>query len=199
MNQIFFLDVFMFIFLLHFVMFVNEGIVGELFKGFLFFLSGVFNYEKSYVMSYVISLFTFVVLLLFCFGGYFTYSFCICGMLEFTLLYALLAWLTTFLLMISGMKVSVYFSKLGDKFLKTFSMLLVEVVSELSRPMALTIRLTVNVMVGHLIVSFLYMVIEVNLGEIYVWLTVLAIMLECFVFFIQSYIFSRLIYLYLNE
>ncbi|VDM59153.1 unnamed protein product [Angiostrongylus costaricensis] len=107
-------------------------------------------------MSYVISLFTFVVLLLFCFGGYFTYSFCICGILEFTLLYALLAWLTTFLLMISGMKVSVYFSKLGDKFLKTFRMLLVEVVRELSRPIALTIRLTVNVIVGHLIVRFLY-------------------------------------------
>nr|YP_003097129.1 ATP synthase F0 subunit 6 [Angiostrongylus costaricensis]ACT88799.1 ATP synthase F0 subunit 6 [Angiostrongylus costaricensis] len=199
MNQVFLLDVFLFVFFLQYVLFFSESIIGEFFSGFLKMLSGVFSYSKSYSMSYVISFFTFVLLLVFCFGGYFTYSFCICGMLEFTLSYALVSWVTTILILISSMKVSVYFSKFGDSFLKTFSMMLVEVVSELSRPMALTIRLTVNIMVGHLIVSFLYSSIESSLGEIYVWLSVLAIMMECFVFFIQSYIFSRLIYLYLNE
>lgn len=78
-------------------------------------------------------------------------------------------------------------------------MLLVEIVSEFSRPLALTVRLTVNIMVGHLIRIMIYMGLENFIGEKYVWLSVLAIMIECFVFFIQSYIFSRLIYLYLNE
>nr|QCS25194.1 ATP synthase F0 subunit 6 [Angiostrongylus cantonensis]QCS25206.1 ATP synthase F0 subunit 6 [Angiostrongylus cantonensis]QCS25218.1 ATP synthase F0 subunit 6 [Angiostrongylus cantonensis]QCS25230.1 ATP synthase F0 subunit 6 [Angiostrongylus cantonensis]WKT13325.1 ATP synthase F0 subunit 6 [Angiostrongylus cantonensis] len=199
MNQVFLLDVFLLVFLLQYVFYFEEGMLSGFFKNFLFVLSNVFSYGLNYSMSYMISFFTFIVLLLFCFGGYFSYSFCVCGMLEFTLLYALVAWLTTVLVMISSMKISVYLSKSGDKFLKTFSMLMVEVVSELSRPMALTIRLTVNVMVGHLIVGFLYMSIEGVLGNGYVWLMVLAIMMECFVFFIQSYIFSRLIYLYLNE
>nr|ANG44567.1 ATP synthase F0 subunit 6 [Angiostrongylus cantonensis] len=199
MNQVFLLDVFLLVFLLQYVFYFEEGMLSGFFKNFLFVLSNVFSYSLNYSMSYMISFFTFIVLLLFCFGGYFSYSFCVCGMLEFTLLYALVAWLTTVLAMISSMKISVYLSKSGDKFLKTFSMLMVEVVSELSRPMALTIRLTVNVMVGHLIVGFLYMSIEGVLGNGYVWLMVLAIMMECFVFFIQSYIFSRLIYLYLNE
>nr|YP_003097104.1 ATP synthase F0 subunit 6 [Angiostrongylus cantonensis]ACT88787.1 ATP synthase F0 subunit 6 [Angiostrongylus cantonensis] len=199
MNQVFLLDVFLLVFLLQYVFYFEEGMLSGFFKNFLFVLLNVFSYGLNYSMSYMISFFTFIVLLLFCFGGYFSYSFCVCGMLEFTLLYALMAWLTTVLVMISSMKVSVYLSKSGDKFLKTFSMLMVEVVSELSRPMALTIRLTVNVMVGHLIVGFLYMSIEGVLGDGYVWLMVLAIMMECFVFFIQSYIFSRLIYLYLNE
>nr|YP_006702544.1 ATP synthase F0 subunit 6 [Angiostrongylus vasorum]AFP58675.1 ATP synthase F0 subunit 6 [Angiostrongylus vasorum] len=199
MNQVFLLDVFLLVFLLQYLVFFEEGMLGSFFKSFLDVLIGVFSYSLGCSMSYMVSFFTFVVLLLFCFGGYFSYSFCVCGMLEFTLVYALVAWLTTVLVMMSGVKFSVYMSKSGDKFLKTFSMLMVEVVSELSRPLALTIRLTVNVMVGHLIVGFLYSSIESNLGECYVWLLVLAIMLECFVFFIQSYIFSRLVYLYLNE
>lgn len=150
-------------------------------------------------MSYVVSIFTFVVLLFFCFGGYFSYSFCVCGMLEFTLFYSLVAWFSTVFSLFSSIKVSVYLSKFGDSFFKTLSILLVEVVSEVSRPLALTVRLTVNIMVGHLIISFLYVGIEGFFGEFFTFFTIFAIIMECFVFFIQSYIFSRLIYLYLNE
>lgn len=198
-NQVFLLDVFLFVFLLQYIFYFEDGMLSSFFNKFLFVLLSVFRYSLNYSISYIISFFTFVVLLLFCFGGYFSYSFCVCGMLEFTLLYALVAWLTTVLIIFSGMKVSVYLSKSGDRFLKTFRILLVEVVRELSRPIALTIRLTVNVMVGHLIVGFLYRRIEGSLGEGFVRLMVLAIVIECFVFFIQSYIFSRLIYLYLSE
>lgn len=90
-------------------------------------------------------------------------------------------------------------SKSGDKFLKTLSMLAVELVREFSRPIALTVRLTVNIMVGHLISIIIYNLLELSLGDFYIWFTIFAIMIECFVFFIQSYIFSRLVFLYLNE
>lgn len=89
--------------------------------------------------------------------------------------------------------------KEGDSYLKTFRILMVEIVREFSRPLALTVRLTVNIIVGHLIRMVIYQGLELFSGDVYVWVTVLAIMIECFVFFIQSYIFSRLIYLYLNE
>ncbi len=77
--------------------------------------------------------------------------------------------------------------------------MLVEIVREFSRPLALTVRLTVNIIVGHLIRIAIYQGLEMSIGEKYVWLSVFAIIMECFVFFIQRYIFSRLIYLYLNE
>ena len=193
------LDVFLFLFILQYVFYFFNGVLGVFFKVFFSFLLEVFSYRVVFSMSYLVSFFTFLVLLFFCFGGYFSYSFCVCGMLEFTLVYSLLAWLATVLVMVSGIKFSVYLSKLGDGFLKTVSIIMVEVVSELSRPLALTIRLTVNVTVGHLIVGFLYVRIEGFLGEVFTGFTIFAIMIECFVFFIQSYIFSRLIYLYLNE
>nr|AGY95401.1 ATP synthase F0 subunit 6 [Hypodontus macropi] len=199
MNQVFFLDVFMFLFFLQYLLYFKEGMLNVLVKKFFYSLVGVFSYSKVLPLSSVISIFTFIVLLICCFGGYFTYSFCPCGMVEFTFVYAMVAWLSTLLTFISSEKFSVYMSKGGDSYLKTFSMLLVEIVSEFSRPLALTVRLTVNIMVGHLISMMLYMGIEKFWGEKYLWVSILAIMMECFVFFIQSYIFSRLIYLYLNE
>jgi len=168
-------------------------------KNFLNSLVGVFSYSSSLPLSSFISIFTFLVLLTCCFFGYFCYSFCPCGIPEFTFTYALLAWIRAFLTFISSEKFSIYIRKSGDKFLKTFSILAVELVSEFSRPIALTVRLTVNIIVGHLISIIIYQAIELSLGKIYIWLTVLAIIIECFVFFIQSYIFSRLIFLYLRE
>nr|AGQ46180.1 ATP synthase F0 subunit 6 [Bunostomum phlebotomum] len=199
MNQVFFLDVFMFVFFLQYILYFKEGMLNVLVKNFLGSLVNVFSYSKYLPLSFVVSFFIFIILLICCFGGYFTYSFCPCGMVEFTFVYAMVAWMSTLLSFISSEKFSVYMSKGGDTFLKTFSMLLVEIVSEFSRPLALTVRLTVNIMVGHLISMMLYMGIENYIGESFFWFSILAIMMECFVFFIQSYIFSRLIYLYLNE
>ena len=150
---------------------------------------GVFSYSARLPLRSVISVRTFIVLLNCCFGGYFTYSF----------VYAAVAWMSTLLTFISREKFSIYIRKDGDRFLKTFSILLVEIVREFSRPLALTVRLTVNIIVGHLIRMALYQGLEIRIGEKYIWLSVFAIIIECFVFFIQRYIFSRLIYLYLNE
>ena len=47
-------------------------------------------------------------------------------------------------------------------------MLLVEIVSEFSRPLALTVRLTVNIIVGHLIRMALYQGLEIRIGEKYI-------------------------------
>ncbi len=74
----------------------------------------------------------------------------------------------TFLTFITSEKFSIYITKEGDGFLKTFRIMLVEVVSEISRPLALTVRLTVNVLVGHMISMMLYRLLELTLGSGYV-------------------------------
>nr|YP_009312553.1 ATP synthase F0 subunit 6 [Phocanema krabbei]AOV63315.1 ATP synthase subunit 6 [Phocanema krabbei] len=199
MGNVYFLDIFMFIYVLQFLFYFKESMLSVLVKKFLGVLVTVFSYTDDLPLSSIISIFTFVILLVCCFGGYLSYSFCPCGMIEFTFVYAIVAWMGTFFTFTTSEKFSIYIAKEGDGFLKTFSMLLVEIVSEISRPLALTVRLTVNVLVGHMISMMIYQPLELTLGFGYVWLTVFAIMMECFVFFIQSYIFSRLIYLYLSE
>lgn len=189
----------MFLFVLQFLFYYNESFIYCFLKKFLKIVEDSFSYRLRYRIRSIISIFTFLVLLTRCFGGYFVYSFCPCGMVEFTFVYAVTAWIRTLLTFISREKFSVYIRKGGDTYLKTLRIFLVELVREFSRPLALTVRLTVNIIVGHMIRIIIYKFLEYRGGEKYFWLTLLAILMECFVFFIQSYIFSRLIFLYLNE
>lgn len=158
----------MFVFVLQFLFYLKDSLLGVLVSEFLGSLSLVFGYSGVLPLSSVISVFTFLVLLTCCFGGYFVYSFCPCGIVEFTFVYAVVAWLRTLLTFMSGEKFSVYVAKLGDRFLKTFRILLVELVSEVSRPLALTVRLTVNILVGHIISIILFRLLELYLGIFYV-------------------------------
>lgn len=192
------MDVFLFFFL-QFIFYTIDSSLKCFFFNFVFVLRGVFRYTLSISIRFFISFFTFVFLLIRCFGGYFVYSFCPCGILEFTFVYSSVAWLRVLFSFISREKFSVYISKSGDRYIKTLTIFFVEIISEFSRPVALTVRLTVNIIVGHLIRVVIYRVLELNLSIMYSWLPLLAIIMECFVFFIQSYIFSRLIFLYLGE
>lgn len=74
----------------------------------------------------------------------------------------------TLLTFISREKFSVYIRKDGDRYLKTLRILGVEIIREFSRPLALTVRLTVNIMVGHLIRIRLYQAFELSIGDKYI-------------------------------
>ena len=87
-NQVYFLDIFMFVFILQYLFYFKEGLLGTLVKKFLNGLIGVFRYSNTLPLSSVISIFTFIILLICCFGGYFTYSLCLCVIVEFTFVYA---------------------------------------------------------------------------------------------------------------
>uniref|UniRef100_A0A7I5TZC1 F-ATPase protein 6 n=1 Tax=Strongyloides ratti TaxID=34506 RepID=A0A7I5TZC1_STRRB len=192
-----FFDFFVFLFLLHFIFCQNNSMLNIFSLKFFDFLSGVFTYSVKMPMSYLFSCFIFVFLLVCCFFGYFSYSYCVLGVIEFTFFFSIVSWFATFLTMISSQKFSVYMKKSGDGFFKTFFLLLVELVSEFSRPVALSVRLYANIMVGHIITMSLYLVLESS--YYFSFFMVFAIVLECFVFVLQSYIFSRLVYLYINE
>lgn len=164
---------------------------------FFSFLSNVFTYDVKLPIRYLFSCFIFVFLLVCCFFGYFRYSYCVLGVIEFTFFFSIVSWFATFITIISSQKFSVYMKKSGDGFFKTFFLLLVELVSEFSRPIALRVRLYANIIVGHIITMSLYLILE---SSYYLsFFMMFAIMLECFVFVLQSYIFSRLVYLYINE
>lgn len=73
---------------------------------------------------------------------------------------------------------------------------LIELVSELSRPISLGLRLFVNITVGHFLIQFIYFL--TNIRCLFYPLVLLPIMLELVVFIIQGYIFASLVYLYLG-
>lgn len=78
---------------------------------------------------------------------------------------------------------------------------LVEIFSQIIRPLTLTIRFATNISAGHIIMfmfSYFSMLSSALAPFLYVVLTVLLIM-EVFIAFLQSYIFMTLIRLYFRE
>nr|YP_007183191.1 ATP synthase F0 subunit 6 [Dictyocaulus viviparus]AFV32110.1 ATP synthase F0 subunit 6 [Dictyocaulus viviparus] len=199
MNRLFFFDLFFIIFFGLFLILVISDFFLKLLGFVRKVMVDVYSYSVYSPVSKLDSFFTFFFLLMVCFLGFFSYSYCLLGMIEFTFIFSMISWLSTLFFFFSSEKFSVYLCKTGDFFFKSFVMSLIELVSEFSRPLALTVRLTVNVAVGHLIIDLLYYMLEFFFGNFFFWIFIMSIFMECFVFFIQSYIFSRLIYLYLNE
>jgi F0F1-type ATP synthase membrane subunit a len=77
----------------------------------------------------------------------------------------------------------------GSKSLRFF-LFLIELLSDISRPLALSIRLFVNVTVGYVICELLYFY------GIYYFIRFFMFFVESFILMIQSYIFCSLIYIY---
>ena len=89
--MVYFLDVFLFVFLLQFLFYYGGNFLKALVSSFLGVVRTTFDYDFVFAISSLVSLFTFLVLLVCCFGGYFCYSFVVCRIIEFTFVYALLA------------------------------------------------------------------------------------------------------------
>nr|YP_009253510.1 ATP synthase F0 subunit 6 [Achatinella mustelina]ANC62885.1 ATP synthase F0 subunit 6 [Achatinella mustelina] len=82
-------------------------------------------------------------------------------------------------------------------------LILIETVSILIRPLTLTVRLVANISAGHIILTLISTVLSSSLNMMYFMLTIIIMffysLFEFFVCFIQAYIFTLLLSLYLQE
>lgn len=173
-----------------------------LFEKFWAVVKNAFSYEAKKPMSYIFSSFIFIFLLVGTLGGYLCYSYPFFSMFEVTAVFSMMAWLTTFFIFISSERYLVHLCQPRRNWfftvIKTFLLVPIELISEFSRPLALTVRLTANVLVGHIISNSAYLLV-VKFSTWFVLLNPILIVVECCVLVIQSYIFSRLIYFYISE
>nr|YP_009629402.1 ATP synthase F0 subunit 6 [Saccharosydne procerus]AVV32038.1 ATP synthase F0 subunit 6 [Saccharosydne procerus] len=78
-------------------------------------------------------------------------------------------------------------------------MILVETLSNLIRPISLSIRLTANLIAGHLLMTLLGNINSINTILLILILQVILMMFEIAVAFIQAYVFSILLTMYSSE
>jgi F-type H+-transporting ATPase subunit a len=81
-------------------------------------------------------------------------------------------------------------------------MSLVEILSNFIRPLALTFRLTANIMAGHLLISLIggaLIFLPVSLMILGSSVQILLVFMELGVSIIQAYVFSTLLILYISE
>nr|YP_010554715.1 ATP synthase F0 subunit 6 [Parapsyche elsis]UYO79348.1 ATP synthase F0 subunit 6 [Parapsyche elsis] len=146
----------------------------------------------------------FMMLILNNFLGLFPYIFTSTSHLTFNLTFSLPIWFT---LMFFGWinKTEAMFSHLipqGTPTLLMPFMVLIETISNLIRPLTLAVRLTANMIAGHLLITLLSSTGNSISGYLYFMIIILEITLlslEAAVAIIQSYVFTILSTLYTSE
>nr|AMW67908.1 ATP synthase F0 subunit 6 [Coniopteryx sp. YW-2016] len=158
--------------------------------------------SKSGLTLFMVTLFTFIMLNNFL--GLFPYIFTSTSHLSTTLSLALPLWLTFMLYgwIINYNHMFIHLVPQGTPSILMPFMVLIETISNLIRPLTLAVRLTANMIAGHLLLTLLG-----NTGPMMNLLTInglvsvqfLLLLLESAVAIIQAYVFAILITLYSSE
>nr|AHA52455.1 ATP synthase F0 subunit 6 [Acanthormius sp. QL-2013] len=180
------------------IIFFMNNFFFMLFMEFYIIMKLKFNINN---MIYFIVLFIFI--LINNFMGLYSYIFTSTSHLIFSMVFSLSMWMG---IVIFGWVKNTEFMLIhlvpqGTPFFLMFFMVLIELLSNLIRPMTLAVRLTANMIAGHLLLTLLASFIP---DEFYLYLIILILqlmllLLEVAVSFIQSYVFIILMILYLKE
>nr|YP_010535367.1 ATP synthase F0 subunit 6 [Amblyomma hebraeum]QLD96937.1 ATP synthase F0 subunit 6 [Amblyomma hebraeum]QLD96950.1 ATP synthase F0 subunit 6 [Amblyomma hebraeum]UYB77928.1 ATP synthase F0 subunit 6 [Amblyomma hebraeum] len=136
------------------------------------------------------------------FLGLFPFLFTPSSHLVFTMFYSFPIWFSfiIFSLINKFNKVMTHLVPMGSPMALSVFMVLIETVSNLIRPLTLSIRLTANMISGHLLIHLLSsMMMELNFFFLMLLIMVMLLILETAVALIQSFVFITLISLYINE
>nr|UXG58609.1 ATP synthase F0 subunit 6 [Dermacentor albipictus]UXG58635.1 ATP synthase F0 subunit 6 [Dermacentor albipictus]UXG58700.1 ATP synthase F0 subunit 6 [Dermacentor albipictus] len=168
------------------------------------FFQEIENNLKSYkTKNCLIISAIFVFILCINISGLLPYVFTSSSHLVFTMFLAFPLWISLIIFLILN-KINMmmaHFVPLGSPIFLSFFMVIIETVSNLIRPITLSVRLMANMISGHLL---LHLLSSISMfGEIYLFLSLpflmILLLLESAVAFIQSFVFVILISLYINE
>nr|QLD96989.1 ATP synthase F0 subunit 6 [Amblyomma marmoreum] len=189
------LMIWMFMIAFHFFFFISS-LLKKLFQE----VSNNFSNRKKKNLIFFLSIF---ILIMFSnFFGLFPYIFTPSSHLIFTMFYSFPFWisLVIFSFLNKFNKMMTHLVPLGSPILLSFFMVLIESVSNLIRPITLSVRLTANMISGHLLIHLLSsMMMEMSLFILMFFIMILLLILETAVALIQSFVFMTLISLYINE
>nr|YP_011017306.1 ATP synthase F0 subunit 6 [Amblyomma argentinae]WQF68969.1 ATP synthase F0 subunit 6 [Amblyomma argentinae] len=163
-------------------------------------VSNNISLNKKKFIIYLLGIFT--IIMFSNFFGLMPYIFTPSSHLVFTMLYSFPVWIS---LMIFGFlnkfnKMMIHLVPMGSPIILSFFMVLIESISNVIRPITLSIRLTANMISGHLLIHLLSsMMMELNYFFLMLFIMMMLLILETAVAVIQSFVFMTLISLYINE
>nr|UFQ24443.1 ATP synthase F0 subunit 6 [Pingus sinensis] len=198
MNNLNFLDIFLFAYLAQFLFYFKDGLMGELrAKLYSASMKGL-NLDPDYPLSVVFSSCTLIFVSVCLFFGFMPYCYCPFSVFEFVFAFSLVSWVGALMTYMSSEKFALYASVDGSPIFFTFFVAFAEIFCGFSRPLALSLRLFVNVWVGRLLMGCVYFCCD-SFGFGYFLISLFVIFFEFFVFTIQTYVFALLINMYLDE
>nr|YP_009731371.1 ATP synthase F0 subunit 6 [Vespa simillima simillima]QHQ97682.1 ATP synthase F0 subunit 6 [Vespa simillima simillima]QXU75772.1 ATP synthase F0 subunit 6 [Vespa simillima xanthoptera] len=169
-----------------------------------FLLKEFNNFKKNNLTNIIIFLSLFIMILIMNFIGLFPYIFTPSSHLSITLPISLTIWLSIMLFYWTQMTnlAFAHLVPLNTPSLLMMFMVLIETISNLIRPITLSVRLSANMIAGHLLLCLLGSTgtsMDLKLINILIIAQILLFMLELAVSIIQSYVFMTLMSLYSNE
>nr|YP_010231343.1 ATP synthase F0 subunit 6 [Dermacentor auratus]QSV37412.1 ATP synthase F0 subunit 6 [Dermacentor auratus] len=173
----------------------------KLFKNFFHEIENNFKSSKSKNCLIIASIFN--IILLNNFIGLLPYIFTSSSHMIFTMFFAFPLWISLiFFLIFNKLNMMMaHFVPLGSPIFLSFFMVVIETVSNLIRPITLSVRLMANMISGHLL---LHLLSSISMfGELFLIMSIpimmILLVLETAVAFIQSFVFAILVTLYINE
>nr|YP_010954452.1 ATP synthase F0 subunit 6 [Tropilaelaps mercedesae]WMV02015.1 ATP synthase F0 subunit 6 [Tropilaelaps mercedesae] len=161
------------------------------------------NFMNNKLNSMILFLSLFWLIFFYNFLGLFPYIFTPSSHLMISLSLALPLWTTLmmFNLMFKFNNFMKHMVPLGTPMILSSFMVIIETLSNIIRPLTLAIRLTANMIAGHLLINLLSSISEKMMMLFIPSLPILncLLLLEISVAIIQSYVFTTLISLYYNE
>nr|UYX57294.1 ATP synthase F0 subunit 6 [Rhipicephalus linnaei] len=161
------------------------------------------NIKLSKMKNCLIISSIFIFILLSNIMGLFPYVFTSSSHLVFTMFFAFPFWMTFILFSLINKfnMMMAHLVPMGSPMVLSFFMVIIETVSNIIRPITLSIRLTANMISGHLLIHLLSSISMFN--NLFFMLSIpfmiVLLILETAVAFIQGFVFVILISLYINE
>nr|QLD97145.1 ATP synthase F0 subunit 6 [Hyalomma rufipes] len=168
------------------------------------FFQEISNNLKNYKMKNSLILTCFFFIIMFSnVMGLLPYVFTATSHLVITMFFAFPFWMTLIIFSFINKfnKSMAHLVPLGSPMFLSFFMVIIETVSNMIRPITLSVRLTANMISGHLLIHLLSSIL--NLSKILFFFSIpfmlLLLILETAVALIQSFVFVVLMTLYINE
>nr|UYL27175.1 ATP synthase F0 subunit 6 [Rhipicephalus sanguineus]WEI30819.1 ATP synthase F0 subunit 6 [Rhipicephalus sanguineus] len=161
------------------------------------------NIKLSKMKNCLIISSIFIFILLSNIMGLFPYVFTSSSHLVFTMFFAFPFWMTFILFSLINKfnMVMAHLVPMGSPMALSFFMVIIETVSNIIRPITLSVRLTANMISGHLLIHLLSSISMFSnlLFMVSIPFMMILLILETAVAFIQGFVFVILISLYINE
>nr|AQU13933.1 ATP synthase F0 subunit 6 [Vespa ducalis] len=169
-----------------------------------FLLKEFNNFKKNNLTNIIIFFSSFFMILIMNFIGLFPYIFTPSSHLTITLPISLTIWLSIMLFYWTKMTTLsfAHLVPLNTPPILMMFMVLIETISNIIRPITLSIRLSANMIAGHLLLCLLGSTgpsMSLHLINLLIFTQILLFSLELAVSIIQSYVFMTLMSLYSNE
>nr|AST14932.1 ATP synthase F0 subunit 6 [Hammerschmidtiella sp. ZengetLiu-2016] len=206
MSFLYFFHVFVYIYVAQFFLLPYISYVCYVWRVFLNLVVQVFGFDVISPMGYVFSSLYFLLMIFGCYYGHLSWNISWGRVAEFTFVWALVGWLVTFFVLMSEEILSNVFGLFGERYVGVLYAIWSKMSTVFVRPFSLSLRLTINLTVGHFVMSS-WIISQEMVGENFSWsgliftqfVLVMLVAIESIVYVLQSFIFSRLLSIYLEE